>query len=268
MESFAALASYTDKILLLALVCARIASAFLLMPLFSTELVPAMVRNSMVIAFAVLALEMQPPVTEAMLSQASVPMLLLKEISIGCAMGLFFGTILWAFEAAGTLIDTKIGSTQGQLTDPMSGQQVPITGAFLGRLANFVFMFSGGMTLFIGTLLESYALWPVMSFQPSLAKAGIAIVEAEFGRLMLLTLMLTAPIIVVLYAVDGVLGLVNRYAPQLNLFSLAGSLKTWIAIAMMFVLLGSMIDQLMAEIQSRPGVVLRTLKALMGVPGS
>lgn len=254
----------TDKMLLLGLASARVAGSFLLMPLFSTDLVPAMLRNSMVIAFALLALAMQPDLPLGAVSQVHLPGLLAKEIALGCVLGLFFSSILWAFEAAGTLIDTKIGSTQGQLTDPLTGQQVPITGAFLGRMANFVFMFSGGMMLFMGTLFESYALWPLLSFKPVLVQAGIGIVEAEFSRLMILTLMLTAPFVVVLYAVDGVLGLVNRYAPQLNLFSLAGSLKTWIAIAMMLVLLGSMIDQLIAEIQSRPAVVLRTLRALTG----
>ena len=67
---------------------------------------------------------------------------------------------------------------------------------------------------------------------PELPASGVRVFEGEQGRIMLLTLLVAAPGIVLLYVVEGVLGLVNRYAQQLNVFSPAMSLKavaaTWI----------------------------------------
>jgi type III secretion protein T len=264
MEPFVLLDSLSDQILLLALSTTRMAVAFLILPLFAGELIPGMVRNGMYVGFAMFALALQPPVTHAALTQANWALLLGKEAFIGAGIGFLFGSVLWAFEAAGQLIDTKIGATSAQVSDPLTGQQTSLTGAFLGRLANFIFMFSGGFLLLIGTLLDSYALWPVVSKKPVLVKAGLTIFEAEFGRLMLLALLIAAPCLVILFAVDGILGLVNRFAQQLNLFSLASSLKTWASTAILMLMLSSMTEQLMADIASRPSIVLRLIQSVLG----
>ncbi len=264
MESIALLGSLSDQALLLGLSTTRIAVAFLLLPLFTGDLIPATVRNAIYVAFGVLALSLQPTVGTAAVMQINWVLMFAKEAFIGGGLGFLFGSVLWAFEAAGQLIDTKVGATTAQVTDPLSGQQTPLTGAFLGRLANFVFMFSGGLLLLMGTLLDSYTLWPVMSTKPVLVPAGVSLFEAEFGRLMLLSLLIAAPSLVVLFAIDGVLGLVNRFAQQLNVFSLSMSLKTWASTAVLMLTLGSLTQQLIADVQSRPGIVLRLMRSLLG----
>ncbi|MGE5864194.1 MAG: flagellar biosynthetic protein FliR, partial [Rhizobacter sp.] len=183
MESLGQIAALSDQALLLALSTTRIAVAFLLLPLFTGDLIPATVRNAIYLAFGIIALSLQPLATNAQVTQVNWILLFAKEAFIGGGVGFLFGSILWAFEAAGSLIDTKIGATTAQVTDPLSGQQTPLTGAFLGRLANFVFMFSGGLLVLVGTLLDTYALWPVLAPAPVLWAAGGAVFEAEFGRL-------------------------------------------------------------------------------------
>ena len=264
MESLALLGSLSDQALLLGLCTTRIAVAFLLVPLFTGDLIPATVRNAIYLVFGVLALSLQPPVTNAAIQNIRWLPMFAKEAFIGGGLGFLFGSVLWAFEAAGQTIDTKVGATTAQVSDPLSGQQTPLTGAFLGRLANFVFMFSGGLLLLAGLLLDSYTLWPVMSFQPVLAATGMRVFEAEFGRLMLLSLLIAAPSLVVLFAIDGVLGLVNRFAQQLNVFALSMSLKTWASTLVLMLTLGSMVQQLIADLQSRPGIVLRVMRSLLG----
>jgi len=264
MESLALLGSLSDQALLLALSSTRIAVAFLLIPLFTGDLIPATVRNAIYLAFGVLALSLQPPVTNAEIQNVRWLAMFAKEAFIGGGLGFLFGSVLWAFEAAGQIIDTKVGATTAQVTDPLSGQQTPLTGAFLGRLANFVFMFSGGLLLLAGLLLDSYALWPVMAFKPVLAATGMRVFEAEFGRLMLLSLLIASPALVVLFAIDGVLGLVNRFAQQLNVSALSMSLKTWASTLVLMLTLASMVQQLISDLQSRPGIVLRVMKSLLG----
>jgi len=83
---------------------------------------------------------------------------------------------------------------------------------------------------------------------------------------MLLALLIAAPSLVVLFAIDSVLGLVNRYAQQLNVFSLSMSLKTWASTAVLMVMMASMVDQLILDIQSRPGIVMHLMRSLLGTP--
>lgn len=264
MEALNIFGPFSDTALLLGLSATRIAVAFLLVPLFTAELIPAMVRNSMFLAIALLTLVLQPssgPVTYTGFQLAGI---FAKEAMIGGAIGFFFAGMLWAFEAAGQLIDSKVGTTQAQVMDPLSGHQTSLNGALFGRLASVVFMAGGGFMVMIGTLIESYAIWPVRSFMPAFAQGGARIFEAEFGRIMLLTLLIAAPALVLLYVVEGVLGLVNRFAQQLNVFSLAMSIKavaaTWIILIQIIVLVQLLQDDMLA----RGGVALRALRTLFG----
>lgn len=264
MEALKIFGPLSDTALLLGLSATRIAVAFLLVPLFTAELVPALVRNAIFLAIAVLALALQPSSAPLVYTPWQLVGVFAKEALLGGAMGFFFASIMWAFEAAGQLIDNKVGATQAQVQDPLSGHQTSLNGALFGRLASYVFMAGGGFMVMIGTLLESYAIWPVRSFLPAFAENGARIFEAEFGRIMLLTLLVAGPALVLLYVVEGVLGLVNRFAQQLNVFSLSMSIKavaaTWIILLQIVVLVQLLQDDMLA----RGGIVLRAVRALFG----
>lgn len=265
MESLALFGPLSDTALLLGLSSTRVAMAFLLVPLFTADLLPATVRNSIFLAVALLSLALQPSAGPLMLNGWQWVTLFAKEVFIGGTIGLLFAGVMWAFEAAGQLIDSKVGATQAQVTDPMSGQQTSLNGAFLGRLASVVFMTSGGFMVMIGALLESFALWPVRSPLPGFVQGGAALFESEFGRIMLLTLLVAAPGLVLLYLVEGVLGLVNRFAQQLNVFSLAMSLKAVVATWIIWIQLTTLVQFLQDDMLSRGGVALQTLRRLVGM---
>jgi len=162
------------------------------------------------------------------------------------------------------VIDTKVGTTQAQISDPLSGHQTSLIGGFFARLASFVFMAGGGFMVFIGALFESYAIWPVRSPMPSLVEGGARLFESEFGRIMLLTLVISAPALVLLYMLDGVLGLINRFAQQLNVTTLAMSLKAVAAIWIVWIQIASLVQLLQDDLLSRGGIALRTLHTLFG----
>jgi type III secretion protein T len=264
MEGLFTTDHWSSMALLLGLSTTRVAVAFLLLPLFTSDLVPALVRNAIFLAVAALSVAMQPAVDVSLLRTVDWMRLFAKEAFLGGAIGLLFGSVLWAFEIAGQVIDMKTGASMAQVVDPLSGHQTPLTGAFLSRLASFVFMFSGGFLLLVGVLLQSYALWPVASWLPPLKAGGVVLFESELGRLMTLGMLISAPALVVLYLIDGVLGLVNRYAQQLNVFSLSASLKVLAANVLLLMTLGSFVQLIVDDISARPAVVLRTLKALFG----
>jgi type III secretion protein T len=263
VETLGIFGPLSDIALLLGLSATRVAVAFLLVPLFTAELIPALVRNAMFLAIAMLSLALQPAPEPLDLGGFQLAIMFAKEAFIGGAIGLLFAGILWAFEAAGQVIDNKVGSTQAQVMDPLSGHQTTLNGALFGRLASFVFMAMGGFMVMVGTLIESYAIWPVRAPFPGLAAGAAQVFEGELGRIMLLTLLVAAPALVLLYVVEGVLGLVNRFAQQLNVFSLAMSIKavaaTWIILVQMVTLVQLLQDDLMA----RHGAVLEGLRRVV-----
>lgn len=259
---FEGLDSLFDNAILVAVSTTRVATTFLLMPLLSPQTVPAMVRNSIFLVFGLAVLTMQPQVAQMPLPTVQWILLFGKEALVGVVIGFFFATMLWAFEAAGQIIDTKVGATMAQVVDPLSGHQTSLNGEFLGRLANFVFMFSGGLLLLVGTILDSFVIWPIGSLTPVLTMSSLSLFEGEFTRLMTLAVLFASPVLVVLFVTDGALGLVNRYAPQLNVFSLSLSIKAWLATLIILIMMTGLVQTLLNEIMGRHDTVLEVLKAM------
>jgi len=253
---------WSDPMLLLGVATARIAVAFMLMPIFSPDLIPAMVRNSILVSLGIVSLTLQPTLDVSMMGPGQWGAMFAKEVFVGLVIGFFFGAVLWALEAAGQIIDTKVGATMAQIVDPLSGHQTSLNCAFLGRLAGIVFIFSGGLSLLVHVLMESYALWPVAAPMPTLDARGLALFEAEFGRLMVLATLFAAPVLTVLFLIDVGLGLINRFAQQLNVFTLSMSIKAFAATAIILLLVGSFIEAITRDILSRPDVILNILRGL------
>lgn len=253
---------WSDQVLLLGVATARVAATFLLLPMFSSDTVPALVRNSIFVSLGVVSLALQPPLDVSMLGPAQWASILVKEVFVGLIIGFFFGSVLWALESAGQIIDTKVGATLAQVVDPLSGHQTSLNGAFLGRLASVVFVAMGGLSLLLRVIMESYAIWPIAAPMPILDARSLVLWEGEFGRLMVLATLFAAPVLTVLFLIDAALGLMNRFAQQLNVFTLSLSIKAFAATFVLLLLVGGFVSAIIRDIASRPDVILGILRGL------
>lgn len=237
MDLFTHVTSLNDACLLAGLAGTRIAVAFLLLPVFSNDTVPAMVRNALAVALGLLALALQPAGAPTAWNSWQWLTLFLREAWVGTVLGFGLGAFLWAFSMAGQVVDTHAGSTGVQLSDPQAGDQASVSAVLLNRLALFLFMCGGGFTYFVDLLLQSFRAWPIGSTALAPRIAGLGVFEAYLGDLVSRAFLLAAPVLVAMFAVDLVLGLVNRYAPQLNVSSIASSVKALAATALWMLVL-------------------------------
>lgn len=253
---------FGDQVVGVALTLPRIAAAFLMLPLLTGENMPALVRNSF---FVSLALVVFPLAAAAAPMSAGLhsPWLLVvvKEIFIGIAIGFSFGSVFWAIGSAGNFIDAKVGSTIASVVDPLAGHQTSLTGAFLSQLAAWLFMTSGAFIVFLDLLLSSYAIWPVGAFLPHLKAPAADFFIGQFSYQMTMALLLAAPALVVMSLVDLSLGLVNRYAQQLNVFTLAMPIKAWLSTWIVLLMLGVFLEVVLRKLFENK-TLLTTLRAL------
>src|SRR5688500_7819768 len=245
-----------NPLLALGLTLPRIIGAFLMLPLMTPETVPAMVRNSFMVSLAIVALPvalMGSPI-DAM-GAPQWPMLVLKELFLGISIGFVFGIVFWAIGAAGNVIDTQVGMSMAQVFDPIQGHQTSLHGEFLSQLATWLFMASGAFLVFLDLLMSSYVLWPVASFFPDLRAAGMNLFVGQFSYLMTALLVLAAPVMVILLIIDLSFGLVNRYAPQLNVFALTLPIKAWLATAIIMLMLGVYVEIVIERLVDNRGLI-------------
>ena len=114
-----------------------------------------------------------------------------------------------------------------------------------------VFFVSGAIFLMLGALYKSYSIWPVFpgdaaaaSFVAFAPNAPVQMLGALDGMLKT-TVVISAPVIIVMFLATIGLGLVNRTAPQLNVFFLSMPVKSALGIAMLIVYLPFIMDMLM-----------------------
>jgi type III secretion protein T len=125
----------------------------------------------------------------------------------------------------------------------------------LAQLVAWLFMASGAFTLFLNLLMTSYTIWPVPQMLPPLSAITEQRAIAEFSSLLTLAVMLAAPALVVASLLDLTLGLVNRYAPQLNVFSLTLSIKAWVTTFIVLLSLGTFIDVVTQKLFANRGLL-------------
>jgi len=253
-----------DQLTGVALTLPRIVAAFLVLPLMTAETVPSLVRNSFYVSLAILAYPLAAAASPGMTVMTGTNWIgvLGKEVFIGLLIGFCFGMVFWALGAAGAVIDTKAGSSMSMDMDPIAGQQSTLTSVFLMQLAAWLFMTSGAFTVFLDLLMSSYALWPVASMLPPLKAGGMEFFVGQFNYLMTAVLVLSAPALVVMSLVDIALGLVNRYAQQLNVFALAMPIKAWMSTWVLLLALGAMVEVVMRKLYENRGL-LKMLQSIL-----
>ena len=234
------------------LAMARIGGAFAICPALTESMIPGVARRAAVLGFSCLAIpyiKAGMPPGEPNVWMFAV--LALKEAVIGLLIGIFAAIPFWVAENVGNFIDNQRGATMGEVYSPLNGSQVSTTGIFFTQIVSTVFFVSGAVLLMLGALYRSYSIWPVfpaggadasfISFAPN---APVQLLGTLDGMLRT-TVVISAPVIIVMFLATIGLGLVNRTAPQLNVFFLSMPVKSALGIAMLVVYLPFVMDMLM-----------------------
>ena len=233
-------------ILAAVLAMARIGGAFAICPALTESMIPGVARHAATLGFAVLVVPFiytsMPPGEP---SGWMFALLAAREALIGFLIGFFSAIPFWVAENVGNFIDNQRGATMGEVYSPINGAQVSTTGIFFTQLVSTLFFVGGAVFLFLGALYKSYAVWPVFNVGLSFASdAPIQVLGALDGMLKT-TVVISAPVIIIMFLATLGLGLVNRTAPQLNVFFLSMPVKSALGVAMLIVYLPFIMDMLM-----------------------
>ncbi|WP_038768785.1 EscT/YscT/HrcT family type III secretion system export apparatus protein, partial [Burkholderia pseudomallei] len=139
-----------------------------------------------------------------------------KEAVIGLVLGIAASTVFWAAEAIGTYLDDVAGFNNVQMQNPSSGAQTSLMATLFGQLTIASFWLLGGMTFLLGALYESFAWWPLGSFDPVPAPLLEMFAQARIDMLMNMIARIATPMMAMLLLVDLGLAFVARSAQKLD----------------------------------------------------
>ena len=249
-------------ILAAVLAMARIGGAFAVCPALTDSMIPGVARRAAVLGFSCLAIPFikagMPP------GEPNVWMfgvVAFKEALIGFLIGFFAAIPFWIAENVGNFIDNQRGATMGEVYSPLSGAQVSTTGIFFTQIVSTVFFVGGAILVFLGALYSSYAVWPVFANGVSFAPDAPTQMLGSLDGMLKTTVVISAPVIIIMFLATLGLGLVNRTAPQLNVFFFSMPVKSALGVAMLIIYLPFIMDMLM---YTKEGAILGPVRKLLG----
>ena len=233
-------------ILAAVLVMARFGGAFAICPALTESMIPGVARRAATIGLAWIAIPYvhanMPPGEPLWWSFAFVAF---KEALLGVLIGFFAAIPFWIAENVGNFIDNQRGATMGEVYSPLNGTQVSTTGIFFTQLVSTLFFVGGAVFVFLGALYKSYLLWPVFGDWGALSPNAATVALGSLDGMLKTTVVVAAPVIILMFLATLGLGLVNRTAPQLNVFFLSMPVKSALGIAMLIIYLPFIMDMLM-----------------------
>ena len=237
-------------LVLFGLCFARFVSFVAIVPFFGGSVVPPQVKIALATALVIItypSLIPELPTDGSPLAFGAVGFvgLLAKEAFVGFTLGFIVSLVFEAIQVAGRLADFQRGSTMSELFSPQLQERVSELGQFNTQLAIAIFLFSGAHMAFIRTLVTSYEYIPALKFptiQPGFIPAA-EFVTLMTGQVLSLGIQLAFPIIVTLLLADLFFGLINRAAPQVNVFFLSMPVKMWLGIFAAMLVLPFMVER-------------------------
>lgn len=222
---------YLGGVLMMMMLClVRLAAALSLTPVFAKQYIMGTGRNVVILAMALpLFYTVFPECPSTQLPISILILTICKEVIIGALLGYLSGFIFYAADSVGFIVDIQRGSSMAMVFDPVAGSQTSLIGSFLTQMIATLFFTMGGFLFFLGLIYQTYIIWPVFSFYPDFDVNFPVFVMSFVDDLMEVIFCFSAPILLVLFLSEFGLGMISRFAPQLNVFFMAMPVKSWLS---------------------------------------
>ncbi|KAB7613601.1 flagellar biosynthetic protein FliR [Amylibacter sp. SFDW26] len=151
------------------------------------------------------------------LGPLEITLLAAKEFAVGFGMGLLASSPFRALQYAGSIVDSFRGESDSGLQMP-DGTPVQ-TLAMLYLIIGFsVFFAMGGLWKLVENLYVSYEIWPLKNTLPTLYHGSAQIALEALSKAMELALIIVAPLMIMLVAVEIVLMVSAKLGKKFNFY--------------------------------------------------
>lgn len=217
------LINFPDKIAIFALITVRMASLFIVTPVFGRKEMPRYMKVGFAVFCSIILMPMLSNTVLEYNNLLEFAALVIKEFLVGLIMGYVSFLVFSAIYVAGQIMDLQIGFGMVNVIDPMMGGQVPMTGNYFYIITVLFFLMIDGHHVLFRALFESYHIIPLggFAFTTTLVSNIASVVAATF----LIGIQISIPILAALLLTEVGLGILSRTVPQMNVFVIGMPLK-------------------------------------------
>ena len=236
------------------LLLARCGGVVALGPVFGSQNLPPALKAGLA---AILALLLTPLVVGRNLllpdSGLALAGVLVGELLIGAVLGLAVRFIFAGIGMAGELAAVQMGVGLPGALDPHSMTQVTSVGNFLDQVAILTFLVVGGHHALLAALAQSVSAAPPLSVAFRGASADFLL--GLFGAALTLAIRLAAPVGAAMLVTMVTLGLLNRIAPQVNVFMMSFAITLGVGLLVFLAALPALGTVMVGSFQQLPAIL-------------
>lgn len=212
------------------LLLGRVLPLVVFTPMLGGQVLPARLRIGISLLLVLVLLPAVAPVAPVDLTSVQFAGLAFKEALVGLTLATMILLMYHAFTTFGAIVDVARGSTLANIYDPTTQQQQPVLGSLFLQAAIVLFLTLGGHRVVIEALGKSLDVIPLFDAAPP-GMGGIPLFLAMLTELLVVAIRLAFPVILVILLLDVVLGLLNKVAPQVQVYFLGLTIKTSLGLA-------------------------------------
>lgn len=221
-----------DRIILTLLtISVRVSGLMLFAPFFGSMAIPPKLKAAFVVAMSILLY----PVLSSRLMMPALshwPMLVIRELLIGAAIGIASNLVFDAVQMAGQLLSTQMGFSLVNLLDPQTQADSTVIAMFHQTIAMLIFLRLDVHLWLLHALGRSFELLPPGDVGIS-GDFALGVIRAG-GTVFALGLQMAAPVFSATLLTDIVLGLLGKASPTMPLMLLGPPVKTLLGLAVLF----------------------------------
>ncbi|MBF0377723.1 MAG: flagellar biosynthetic protein FliR [Desulfamplus sp.] len=209
-----------DEFKVFLLVLARFSVVLFMLPIFATRVVPRMVKTCLCMVLSLLLYSVVD-IDSSIFPETAIEtgLLIFTELMIGVVLSLCVRFFLGAIQFAGQIIGFQMGFSMVNVVDPLTGANVSILEEISYWMTLLIFLLFNGHHILILCVIDSFKIVPPGVF---FFKQAILDKLTEQGtELFVLAIKIGAPVIASLLFTNVALGLTGKFAPQMNIMTVA-----------------------------------------------
>lgn len=251
---------FIQRFLIFLLVLVRMASIFVISPIFSRQNMPSYLKIGLALFCTFI---ISPMLVNSNIEYYSILyflILVFKELLIGIILGFVSYLVFSSLLVAGQIIDVQVGFGMVNIVDPINNIQVPLFGNFLYLLALNILLITNGHHIFISSLVESYVFVPIDGLK--ITGTLINNIINVFTESFIIGFKIGLPIIAAVLLAEVALGILARTVPQMNVFIVGLPLRIIVGLlSLIFIMPGfvNTLDYVFDKLYAFIGIVLRSM---------
>jgi len=240
-----------------ALIFLRATGLFLILPVFSGQMIPGPVRIGMAAAIAYLLHPVFGDFGGVPTHWLVLVLEVIHEVLTGLLLGFAVRFLLYALEMAGEIIAVQIGLSLSSNIDPITRNAATPPNTMLLSFGTVLFLVTGAYQFCLVAFTRSFEIFPPGAiFNPQ----SIDAVIAASGKVFLLAIQISAPLLAISFLVNMCFSVLGRAAPTLNVFLLSFPVQILAGLTVFGMTLGLTVQYIMRDMQALPETMLRFLR--------